>query len=209
MKRTAAGGPVPAQPFQFTIRSLLWLMVTVAMVLAFVRPADWHHRETALIGLGIGVAWAAALGWGVGRVYDVMYWTLLTFALTVVCLAGQPNVTGDQVMAWSSLAIIVGSHSGALRPDQWGLKLAACAGGGTLGLLLILGWDFNLEDLGDLVLALIVACAVPILSDLFAWARARYRTSYGGWAAALVLAVILGNWGAAWLTPVLTMWLSG
>jgi hypothetical protein len=46
------------------------------------------------------------------------------------------------------------------------------------------------------------------LSELFTWARARYHTSYGGWAAALVLAVILGNWGAAWFTPILTNWLA-
>lgn len=40
MERTSAAAPVPARPFQFTIRSLMWLMVTLAMVLAFVRPAE-------------------------------------------------------------------------------------------------------------------------------------------------------------------------
>ena len=217
MERTSAAAPVPARPFQFTIRSLLWLMVSVAMVLAFVRPAGWRHQETVFIGLGFGVAYAAALGWAVGRVYEVLYWTLLTFALAVVCLAGQFNVSAEQVNAWSSLAIVVGGLAGAIRPGKMGFKVVASAGAGLLGMLLILGWSLSLEDLGDLGLALVVSCAIPILADLFTWARARYHTSYGAWAASLVLAVILGNWGAAtfgnWvaerLPPGLTQLLAG
>ncbi|HUE69261.1 MAG TPA: hypothetical protein VMP01_00065 [Pirellulaceae bacterium] len=209
MERTSALAPAPVRPFQFTIRSLLWLMVTVAMVLAFVRPADWQHQETALVCLGIGVACAAALGWAVGRVYEVLYWTLLTFSLAVVCLAGQFNVSPEQVMAWGSLAIVVGGLAGAIGPGRMGFKVAASAGAGLLGMLLILGWSLSLEDLGDLGLALVVSCAIPILSDLFTWARGRYHTSYGGWAASLVLAVILGNWGAAWFAPFWTNLLAG
>jgi hypothetical protein len=56
----------------------------------------------------------------------------------------------------------------------------------------------------DVVLATLVSAILAILSDLFVWARARYHTSYGAWAASLVLAVILGNWGAAWLAPIIT-----
>ena len=61
----------------------------------------------------------------------------------------------------------------------------------------------------DVLLAPIAGASLSGLYGLFTWARARYHTSYGAWAAALVFAVILGNWGSVWFQPILSDLMEG
>lgn len=208
MDRTTSLPSAPALPYQFTIRSLLWVMLTAAMVLAYVRPAAERLMSISLVCSLAGVMLAIILGWAAGRIGQAIYWALLTLTLAMICLAGQPNVSADQVDAWSFLAIVIGAGAGASKTGNLHIKLPISAVVGTLVMLVMVGRRLDLEDLGDVALALIVSCLVPILADLFVWARQRYRTSHGAWAAALVVALILGNWGANWLTPRLAEWLA-
>lgn len=209
MERTSSAAPVPAQPFQFTIRSLLWLMITLGMVLAFVRLADARLLVLALASGACGMVLAAIAGWKAGRVYESAYWALLSMLLAVICLVGQPYVTLRQMAAWPVFGVVVGSLVGAIPPGRWKQKVPLAVTFGCAVMQLFFFWDLRLEDVGDVVLAAVVAGVLAILSEIFAWARARYRTSYGAWAAALVVAVILGNWGANWLTPLVTGWFAG
>src|SRR5688500_12841460 len=208
MDRTTSLPTAPALPYQFTIRSLLWLMLTAAMVLAYVRPAGERLVSISLVCSLAGIMLAIIFGWAAGRIGQSYYRALLTHTLAMICVAGQPNVSADQVDAWAFLAIVIGAGAGASKPGNLRVKLPICAIVGTLVMLVMVGRRFDLEDLGDVGLALVVSCLVPLLADLFVWARQRYRTSYGAWAAALALAVILGNWGANWLTPWLGEWLA-
>jgi hypothetical protein len=115
MERTAALGPVPAQPFQFTIRSLLWLMVTVGMVLAFVRPAESQLLFYAVIAGILGVVLAVILGRPRRRAVEAIYWSLLSLSLALICLAGVNGDFREPLPAWVVVGAIVGAIAGATR----------------------------------------------------------------------------------------------
>lgn len=201
MQRSAALRPIPAQPFQFTIRSLFWLMITLGMVLAFVRPADGRYLPIALITGLVGIGWAALVGWKSSRIVESVYWGLLAMSLAVICLAGQTGVARPQMIGWPAVGVAVGAIAGAGRPGTLHFKLPACVLVGTTLISTFIGIYGTLAtDWVDIALAAVVAAMVAIFSEVFAWARNRYHTSYGAWAASLVLAVILGNWGAVWIT---------
>lgn len=202
MERTSALAPVPAQPFQFTIRSLLWQMVTVGMVLAFVRQANSLLIFYAILAGAAGIALAVILGRASRRIVDAIYWSLLSMSLALICLAGvKSNYLREPVLAWVVVGAVVGAIAGAIRPEVLYLKLPVCMAVGTVLMLAAAG---PLHQWVDIPLATIISAVLAILSDLFTWARGRYHTSYGAWAASLVLAVILGNWGAAWFAPIFT-----
>jgi ABC-type enterochelin transport system permease subunit len=203
MERTSAAAPVPAQPFQFTIRSLLWFTLSVAMVLAFVRPTSGRLLPIALGAGCCGVALGTVLGWTSRRIGEAVYWSVLAMSLAVIFLAGQWYLTTAQSLGWPLVGVVAGAIAGAIPPGRLRQKLAACTLAGTLPMLVLVSLRPVLEHWGDVVLAALVSGLLASLSELFAWARTRYRTSYGAWAAALVLAVILGNWGAQWLAPIL------
>ena len=212
MERTAALRPVPAQRFQFTIRSLMWLTITVGMVLAFVRPANQRLLPIALGAALAGVVLGALAGWRFHRVGESIYWSLLSMSLAAICIAGQPHlgtVGMVQLIGWPLVGALAGAFAGAL-PTAWiRRKLAACIAAGVLPLVALTSVRPTLEQWGDVALAVVVSAVLALLSEVFAWARARYRTSYGAWAASLVLAVILGNWGAAWFAPIWTELFAG
>lgn len=207
MERTSALAPVPARPFQFTIRSLLWFTLTLAMVLAFVRPANERLLPITLAAAVCGTVMGTLIGWQFSRVFNGIFWSLLALSLATICLAGQPSLTTvnwAQVVGWPHAGALAGAIAGAL-PTAWQrTKLVACAAVAALPLTVLASFQLTWELWGDAALAAIVGMLLVFLSDLFTWARARYHTSYGAWAAALVLAVILGNWGADWITPILT-----
>jgi hypothetical protein len=211
MERTAASAPVPARPFQFTIRSLLWLMVTLAMVLAFVRPANPQLLPIALAAAVSGTVMGTLIGWQFSRVFDAIFWSLLAVSLATICIAGQPSlstISWAQVVGWPHSGALAGAIAGAMPTTWLRMKLVACMVVAALPLAVLASFQPQWEMWGDVALAAVVGVLLVLLSELFTWARARYHTSYGGWAAALVLAVILGNWGAAWFTPILTNWLA-
>ena len=205
MERTSAA-PVPAVPFQFTIRSLLWFTLSVAMVLAFVRPVNERLLPIALGAALVGVVAGVLVGWPFGRACEGVYWSLLSMALATICIAGQPHlgtIGMVQMIGWPLVGAMAGAFAGALPSDWTRRKLAACVVAGVLPLAVLTSLRLTLEQAWDLAFAAIVSTLLAVLSGVFTWARARYRTSYGAWAAALVLAVILGNLGAEWFTPVL------
>ncbi len=207
MERTSAVAPVPAQPFQFTIRSLLWLMVTLGMVLAFVPPANERLLPIALGASLAGILLATLVGLPYGRVSDAIFWSLLSGSMAAICIAGQPNVSTIgtvQMLGWPLVGAMAGAFAGGLPTGRLRTKLIPCLAAGALPLVALTSLRPSLEHWGDVALAAIVSVFLALLSELFTWARARFHTSYGAWAASLVLAVILGNWGAVWLSPILT-----
>lgn len=199
MERTVVGS-APALPYQFTIRSLLWLMLAAGMVLAFVRPVSPSLLALALAASVGGVALGMLCGWKSRRVGAAIYWSLLAISLAALCLAAQPRLLAAQLVGWPFVAAAAGALAGAFPPGKLQWKVPACTVGGVLPMLAAAFIEPALELWGDVLLSAIVSACLGMLADLFAWARARYRTSYGAWAASLVLAVILGNVGAAWLT---------
>jgi hypothetical protein len=199
MERTFVGS-APALPFQFTIRSWLWLMLAAGMVLAFVRPASQPLLPVVLAASAAGAALAMLCGWKNRRVGAAIYWSLLAVWLAALCLAAQRRLLSAQLVGWPFAAAAAGALAGALPSGKLRWKIPACIAGGTLPMLAAALIEPALELWGDVLLTAIVSACLAILADLFAWARKRYRTSYGAWAASLVLAVILGNVGATWLT---------
>jgi hypothetical protein len=202
MERPADLAPVPAQPFQFTIRSLLWFTLTVAMVLAYIRPTESRHVTNLVVASGAALIAGLAAGAFTKRVFDAIFGAFLGLTLVAIIIAGQPDVDVPSAMGWGMVGAFCGAFAGAISPTRPLLSLSVCA---VIGLLLMLGTAPDRRNAWiDVILAPIAAASLSGLYILFTWARARYHTSYGAWAAALVLAVILGNWGSVWLAPILS-----
>jgi uncharacterized membrane protein YeaQ/YmgE (transglycosylase-associated protein family) len=123
-------------------------------------------------------------------------------SLAIICLAGQWYLRSAQLLGWPLVGVIAGAIAGAIPVGRLRQKLAACTIAGTAPMFVLVSLKPALEHWGDVALAALVSALLASLSELFAWARARYHTSYGAWAASLVLAVILGNWGAVWFAPI-------
>src|SRR5687768_16245549 len=130
MERTSAAAPAVARPFQFTIRSLLWFTLSIAMVLAFVRPADPQLLPMALAAAASGMIVGTLLGWRFNRVFDGIFWSLLSLSLATICIAGQPasSTAGwAQVVGWPHAGALAGAIAGGL-PTAWQrTKILACA----------------------------------------------------------------------------------
>lgn len=192
--------PRPAEElaprWQFSISSLLWLMVTVGMVLAYVQNRRPEAISILSVTLVLAVGAGAAFGTILGRPGDGIYWSLLGTLLATLSALNFPELDAPLVAVWSWVGALSGGMAGAIRP---GLLLRKCCVCGVLGLVMMTGgYSIGLvpEPAVDVPFAAVVGVLLAILSDLVHWLHTRYGTSRDMWACGLIFAVIGGSLAA-------------
>src|SRR5687768_4036316 len=77
---------LPNATWQFSLRSLLCTIVTISMVLAYVRLFGNVGMFLALANFAIGTVVGVVCGWLAGRVVATLTWTLLGGTLALLCV---------------------------------------------------------------------------------------------------------------------------
>jgi len=188
-----------APPWQFGISSLLWLTVSVAMVLGYLRSLD---AQVALSFLSLMVV-ALCAGLVIGpirrRTIDGIYWALLGMLSTALCAVTFWREIGSMVLVWGYVGMAAGAMAGSWPPGGRVLKFIGCSltGVGVMGIAVLMG--HVMEPAIDIPCAALAGVILAIMSDVVTWLHGRYHTPREAWAAALIFAVIVGNLGAVWL----------
>lgn len=197
---TAASSTAPVAARQFSLRSLLCTMVTISMVLAYVRLFDASAVPLALGGLAWAVACGGFIGWRAGRFVETLTWAIVGGALALVCVLMAAKAERLPLVTqgyWVALGISGGLLAGVIDPGKWRARLVAigvqwlCFTG--ISLLINDGVEFVLLDT---VVALPVLAGLSLLAEVAADLQRRYRTALDLLAGSLILAVIAGNFGA-------------
>ena len=181
---------------QYSLRSLLVTMITVGMVLAYVRMFGQSAVGLAFIGITGAAIVGGIAGWLAGRFVETLIWSLLCSVLLLCCVISADRLNTDQVVHWLTVGALTGTIAGVLRSRdiRWRVLATACV-------WLVLGvgfWFFADLDVTwfDWQLTLPVAIALLLLVQLVNWLEHKYHTALDVWAAGLVFAVIAGNFGA-------------
>jgi hypothetical protein len=185
---------------QYSLRSLLVTMLTVGMVLGYVRMFGESAVNLAFIGLAGAAVLGGVAGWFAGRLVETLIWSLLCCILLLCCVISADRLNLDQVAHWLTVGAVTGTLAGVLQPRDIRWRVTATAGV-LVVLWLILGIAFRFfADLDvtwfDWLLTLPVAIALLLLVQLVNWLEHKYHTALDVWAAGLVFAVIAGNFGA-------------
>lgn len=189
---------LPQSERQFSLRSLLVTIVTVSMVLAYVRMFGTHGLRLGAYAFLIALFVGGNLGWMVWngkRFVETLTWSLVGTILAMCCVLSADRLESFQEYYWVNVGAITGAFSGVLWPGsirrrvQWGVYCwVLCAA--------TLYWGWRLEGLFDWLLTLPVAIGLQLLVEVVARLQAKYHTALDMWAAGIVFAVIAGNFGA-------------
>lgn len=183
--------------WQFSVSSLLWLMVTAGMCLAYARPFGPPAMTLVLaIPLGAVVVGACFAAWY--RSEAAIYWAVVAALLGCVCVI-PAHLSPLTFTFWPCVGGVTGAYCGARLPR---VAIRAWVVALLFGLLFWARFHlpFGMGDdefILDLAGAPAVCLALATLIRLVEWLHATYGTSRDAWAAGLVFAVIAGNLGAA------------
>ena len=199
--------------WQFSTRSLLWLMATAGMCLAYARlfghEALFVMAVTPLIALPLGCLAGAAFG----RLGSAVYWALVGASLASACAVAAP-IQGTQLYFWPLLGSLVGALVGSRVPPQqrpagWLAQtidtdwIVVQLLGALILIALLCFFEPRRESIVDLAVAALAAAALAGLIHCIEWLHRRrpsHGTSREAWAAGMILAVIAGNLAARALT---------
>lgn len=194
---------------QYSLRSLLVTMVTIGMVLAYVRMFGAEGIWLTLVTVGAAFAAGALLGSLSGRFSEALIWSFVGGVLALCCvLSADHQVTLFQKVYWIMVGVVGGAYAGCLPGGDWRLRIAVTLMlwltfgllsfvanlGSILGGLFITGGEWY--HLFDAALALPVIGGLMLLAETVRHLQRTYHTALDVWAAGLVFAVIAGNFGA-------------
>jgi hypothetical protein len=183
--------------WQFTVGSLLWLMVTVGMCLAYARPFGPPAMTLVLAApVGAVVVGSCFAAWYGSKA--AIYWAVVAALLGCVCVI-PAHLSPLTFTFWPCVGGVAGAYCGACRPQITIWTVMGAIGIGILSIALFMSplqMD-NKEFLLDAAGAPAVCLALAVLIRLVEWLRTTYGTSRDAWAAGLVFAVIGGNLVAA------------
>jgi hypothetical protein len=182
---------------QFSLRSLLCTIVSISMVLAFVRQFGPAGLQLAAIGCCGAVLLGGAIGWLAGRFVQTITWSLVGGTLALCCVLMADRLTIAQELYWLGVGISGGLFAGVIQPGKWKQRIASTALQWLCFILLssLLNESLIIVML-DTAVTLPVLAGLAILAEEFARLQAKYRTALDLWAAGLIFAVIAGNFGA-------------
>jgi hypothetical protein len=187
--------------WQFHTRSLLWLMFTAAMTLAYARVYGPWAMGLVLAAPAAAVAIGCWFGMMLGRGQDAVYWAVVG-SLLGSTFAVQPQVQGLMFYGWPLLFCVVGAFA-ATQPGMSRVRLVLqCTAAGLISVWLVYATRLatNLDGWVDIACGGLAGAAMAGLVSVVDWLRTTYRTSRDAWAAGLVFAVIAGNLWAAFVT---------
>jgi hypothetical protein len=185
-----------AVKWQFGVSSLLWLMATIGMCLAFARPFGNDAVALVLVAPVFAVIVGLALS-RPGVRQQAVYWAVVCSALGSICVI---PVRLDHVIFvfWPVVGAVAGAYSGARLPRVTAGTLCVAVLFGSLFIAINFLPDFpRHEFLLDLAGAPMVCVGLAVLIRTIEWLRVRYHTPREIWAAGLVFAVIAGQLAAA------------
>src|SRR5688572_5383895 len=103
---------------QFSLRSLLCTIVTISMVLAYVRLFGDEGIQLAFINLVLGIVIGGIGGWSVGRFVDTLTWSLVGGTLALCCVLTEDRLPREPQLYWVVIGSIGGMLAGAVRPGH-------------------------------------------------------------------------------------------
>jgi hypothetical protein len=167
------------------------------MVLAYVRLFERQGVRLAAINLVIGTIVGVICGWLAGRVVATLTWTLLGGTLALLCVLSADRLPIEQQLYWLTVGLGGGMFAGAIPPGNARLR-----GISVLAIWCCLLWRSVVQYhnwslvLLDAVVTLPALGGLAILAEVYSYFEHRHRTPLDLWAAALILAVVAGNFGA-------------
>jgi hypothetical protein len=197
---TAASSSQPIATRQFSLRALFSTMVTISMVLAYVRLFDATAVPLALGGLAWAVVCGGLIGWRAGRMVETLTWAIVGGALALICVLMAAEAERLPLITqgyWLALGVSGGLLAGVIEPGKWRLRLLAVVVQWICftGISLLVSDSLGLVML-DAVVALPALAGLSLLAEVAADLQRRYRTALDLLAGSLILAVIMGNFGA-------------
>lgn len=181
---------------QYSLRSLLVTTVTVSMVLAFVRMFGVEGFRLAAYVTLLALLGGGLFGWLWGRLVETLTWSMVGGVLALFCVLSAGRLEPFQQTYWLDVGVITGALAGRLLTASISLRL----GWGVVcwllcGLTLVIKSPFD-DGWFDWLLTLPVAMGLQLLVEAVARLQAKYHTTLDMWAAGIVFAVIVGNFGA-------------
>jgi len=190
--------PGKKKPLQFNIGSLLWLMFTIGMALAYLRALD-DGIAKIIVGLQV-VVMAIVVGWIVGvftqRLFTAIYWSLLgAFFAYIFALDVEPY-HWTVPYAWALVGMFAGAHAGVMQPIRpfSRMLVGGLTGAAVMGTYLFVYYSFIKQMMiFDFATAVIAGALLAAVVEATDWLERRYSFSHHFFAAGLMLAVILAN----------------
>jgi len=192
-----AGSP---SKWQFGVSSLLWLMATIGMCLAFARPFGMSAMTLVLVAPLFAILVGSLLARGGGR-QQAIYWAVVCATLGALCVI-PARVDPLTFVFWPFIGAIAGAYCGARLPR---VTVGVTSKAIFVGFLFVGLYSLPLrtsryEFLLDLACAPAVCLSLSVLIRTIEWLRTKYGTPREIWAAGLIFAVIMGNLAAAAMT---------
>lgn len=194
VKHDAATSLKPAS--QYSLRSLLVSMVTMGMVLAYVRMFGERGIQLTALGLCAAMVWGCLLGYFSGRLVETLTWSLVGCVLGLCCVLSAERVSTFQQAHWVNVGVMGGAVAGFIKPGRWIARVTWSAGLWLcLGSVCVIFGD-PWSGVFDMGLTLPVLIGLHVLVEVVHHLQERHHTALDVWAAGLVFAVIAGNFGA-------------
>src|SRR5687768_297355 len=115
---TANSHHQPDATRQFSLRSLLCTIVTISIVLAYVRLFGEEGIQLAFINLALGIVIGGIGGWSVGRFVETLTWSLVGGTLALCCVLTEDRLPRDQQLYWLVIGTFGSMLAGAVRPGH-------------------------------------------------------------------------------------------
>jgi hypothetical protein len=187
-------------PLQFTLSTLLWVTLIVAIALAYLRSFGTEASLSGFVVVGIGLCVGAANGWVARRPADAIYWSLLGAFAAYVFTQGVAISHWTAQLGWALPGAAAGGCAGVVQANR---PLRRLLVGGIAGFVAFVPYfsayylwrGERLPDLfvapiaGALLGAVIQACT--LVESRWPWPHARHI-----YAAGLMLLVIAANLAA-------------
>lgn len=181
---------------QYSLRSLLVTIVTVSMVLAYVRMFGEHGLRLGAYGVLLASVVGLVLGWIGKRVVETLTWSLVGAVLALCCVLSADRIEEYQGYYWVNVGAFTGAIGGVMRPGSILRRTFGVLFCWLVGVLYLVALGRASDGAFDWLLTLPVAIGVQLLVEVVARLQAKYHTALDMWAAGIVFAVIAGNFGA-------------
>lgn len=187
---------LPKTEQQFSLRSLLVTIVTVSMVLAYVRMFGEPGLRLGAYGVLLALVCGAVLGWIGKRLVETLTWSLVGAILALCCVLSADRIEAFQAYYWLNVGALTGAVGGVMQPGSFlrrSFGVLFCWLAGVLNLVVV---GRVSEGIFDWLLTLPVTIGLQLLIEVVTRLQAKYHTALDMWAAGIVFAVIAGNFGA-------------
>jgi len=179
---------------QFSLRSILSTMITVSMVLAYVRVFGSQGLLPAIAGSLLALVAGMLVGWMRGRLMESVTWALVGNAIALCCVLSADRISLVQQLFWVSVGGITGATAGSIKPRHWQERLLV-----TICLAAIAkeaGSRLGNGDIVEVLFAPLAIVGLMLLVEFVGQHQMRRRIALDVWAAGIIFAVIAGNFGA-------------